>query len=176
MVLSTGIDEHPAKSLLDSGASGNFLTAGFISKFDIATTTISPKTVRLANGKKLLAKHMVPNISVTVNKKTVKCDFMVLSELNNGYDCILGIPWLEEANPIIDFKKRTITWRESRVKPSRQEQIPSTVHPLNWNSEVKVEAEDKLFLVQVTQPRPQDIRVDWQLNEISTSQKATHYR
>jgi hypothetical protein len=90
----------------------------------------------------LHARHMVSNISVTVNNKTVKCDFLVLSELNNGHDCILGIPWLEEANPIIDFKKRTITWREAKSKSSQQYRIPSTVHPLNWNSDVEVDAED----------------------------------
>jgi hypothetical protein len=35
---------------------------------------------------------------------------------------------------------------------------------------VKVEPEDELFMVQVTQSKPQDIRVDCQLNELATGQ------
>lgn len=170
MVVNATIGEHEAKSLLDSGASGNFLTASFVSKHSVPTTIVNSRAVRLADGKVLNARHMVCNISVTVDKKTVSCDFLVLKELNNGHDCILGIPWLEEANPIIDFKQRVITWRETKSKHSRPCPIPSIVHPLNWNSEVKVEREDELFMVQVTQSKSQDIRVDCQLNEMATGQ------
>ena len=170
MVVNATIGDHEAKSLLDSGASGNFLTASFVSKHSVPTTIVNSKTVRLADGKVLHAKHMVSNMSVTVDHKTVKSDFMVLKELNNGHDCILGIPWLEAANPIIDFKQRVITWRETKRKPSRHCPIPSVVHPLNWNSEVKVEPEDELFMMRVTQHRSQDVRVDYQLNEIATGQ------
>ena len=170
IVVNATIGDHEAKSLLDSGASGNFLTASFVSKHSVPTTIVNSRAVRLADGKVLHAKHMVSNISVTVDHKTVKCDFIVLKELNNGHDCILGIPWLEAANPIIDFKQRVITWRESKRKPSRQNQNPSVVHPLNWNSEVEVDEEDKLFMVRVTQSRSQDIRVDCQLNEMATEQ------
>ena len=170
IVVNATIGDHEAKSLLDSGASGNFLTASFVSKHSVPTTIVNSRAVRLADGKVLHAKHMVSNISVTVDHKTVKCDFIVLKELNNGHDCILGIPWLEAANPIIDFKQRVITWRESKRKPSRQNQNPSVIHPLNWNSEVEVDEEDKLFMVRVTQSRSQDIRVDCQLNEMATEQ------
>ena len=111
MVLQATLKGHPAKSLLDSGASGNFVTSQFISKFNIPTSPVQPKAVRLADGKLLQVDRMVSNVPVTLNQKTVNCDFLVLSELNNGHDCILGIPWLERADPIIDFKNRTIEWK-----------------------------------------------------------------
>jgi len=114
MVLQTTLRGHPAASLLDSGASGNFITSQFISKFNIPTSPVRARAVRLADGKLLQVSQMISNVPVTVQKKTVNCDFMVLSELNNGHDCILGIPWLERANPTINFRKRTVEWKKEK--------------------------------------------------------------
>ena len=78
MVLQSVIDNRPSRSLLDSGASGNFLTGQFINKFNIPTKTVSSKAVRLADGKLLRTNQMVVNVPTTVNGKTVKCNFIVL--------------------------------------------------------------------------------------------------
>ena len=153
MVIQATISNHPARSLLDSGASGNFVTAQFISKFSIPTENVQPRAVRLADGQLLHVSQIVSNVPVTVNRKTVYGDFMVLSELNNGHDCILGIPWLELANPVINFQERTIEWRESKLRLSPKYLVPSIVHPLNWNRDVEIEAEDDFFLVNISETR-----------------------
>jgi hypothetical protein len=165
MVLKTTLDGHPAESLLDSGASGNFVTSQFISKFNISTLPVRTKAVRLADGKLLQVNQMISNVPVTVNQKTVNCDFMVLGELNNGHDCILGIPWLEKANPIINFRKRTIEWR----KDKKQMLVPSTIHPMNRNPEVQVEQGDELFMVRVSKATIDTQNPRAQLNEVSTT-------
>jgi hypothetical protein len=112
IVLNGTIDNWPAQSLLDSGASGNFLTRRFVDEAKIPTTQIQSKSVRLANGKMLTANEAAVNLEVNVKGKSVKCSFIVLEQLNNGNDAILGIPWLEVADPTISFKHRTISWKD----------------------------------------------------------------
>ena len=109
IVLEGTINSQPARSLLDSGASGNFVTKKFVTKANLPITSMRSKSVRLADGKLLTAQEAVIGMDVKVNGKSVKCSFIVLDQLNNGNDAILGIPWLEEADPTISFKNRTIS-------------------------------------------------------------------
>ena len=183
MTLPAVIAQHPVSSLLDSGASGNFLTAQFISRFHIPTTTVKSKAVRLADGNVLQANQTVVDVPVTVNDKTVHCDFMVLSELNNGHDCILGLPWLERANPIINFRERTIEWRrfesqqhlparsinhniasKSVVGSSKTSTQLNSIHPTLLNRNMTVEPEDEFLIVKVKEVKP---KPKTQLNQVS---------
>jgi len=132
IVLNGTIDHWPAQSLLDSGASGNFLTRKFVNAAEIPTTAIQAKSVRLADGKVLTANEAVIDMDVNVKGKSVKCSFIVLDQLNNGNDAILGIPWLEEADPTISFKNRTISWKsESNPLENHQHFEPSSQHSIN---------------------------------------------
>ena len=132
IVLNGTIDHWPAQSLLDSGASGNFLTRKFVNAAKIPTTSIQTKSVRLADGKVLTASEAVVDRDVNVKGKSVKCSFIVLDQLNNGNDAILGIPWLEEADPTISFKNRTISWKsESNPLENHQHIESSSQHSIN---------------------------------------------
>jgi hypothetical protein len=62
IVLQTMLSGHPAASLLDSGASGIFVTSQFISKFNISTSPVRTKAVRLADGKLLQVNQMISNV------------------------------------------------------------------------------------------------------------------
>jgi len=127
IVLNGTIDHWPAQSLLDSGASGNFLTRKFVDEAKIPTTQIQTKAVRLADGKMLKANEAVVNMDVNVKGKSVKCSFIVLDQLNNGNDAILGIPWLEEADPLISFKDRTISWKNDSPQTITEVEATSTI-------------------------------------------------
>lgn len=127
IVLNGTIDHWPAQSLLDSGASGNFLTRKFINEAKIPTMQIQSKAVRLADGKMLKANEAAVDMDVNVKGKSVKCSFIVLDQLNNGNDAILGIPWLEEADPLISFKDRTISWKNELPQTITEEKASSTI-------------------------------------------------
>ena len=127
IVLNGTIDYWPAQSLLDSGASGNFLTRRFVDEAKIPTTQTQSKSVRLADGKMLTANEAAVSLEVNIKGKSVKCSFIVLDQLNNGNDAILGIPWLEVADPTISFKYRTISWEND---------LPQTINNLHVKSPI----------------------------------------
>ena len=66
-----------------------------------------PKTVKLANGSTIKTTQILNNISTSVKNKSFPCSFVVLPELSNSYDAILGTPYLETADPDISFSSKT---------------------------------------------------------------------
>jgi hypothetical protein len=68
-------------------------------------------TVTLANGKKLqnVTHKVVPRYTI-VEGKRMNIEFEILDHLKNGI--ILGIPWLKQAEPNINWKQRTIEFME----------------------------------------------------------------
>jgi hypothetical protein len=132
IVINGTIDNWPAKSLLDSGASGNFLTRQFVNEANIQTTPMTTKLIRLANGKLLKANEAVLDLDVQIKGKIVKNSFIVLDQLNNGNDAILGIPWLEKADPVISFKNRTISFKDEQPQLIGDQVVKPINHqPLN---------------------------------------------
>ena len=110
------LNGHSAHMLIDSGASGNFITEKYIigSGRETLASIIdhtSPKTVKLANGSIIQTDQILNNVDTSVENKSFPCSFVVLPELNNSYDAILGMPYLELADPDISFSKKTFNWR-----------------------------------------------------------------
>jgi hypothetical protein len=150
IVVNGTIDNWPAKSLLDSGASGNFLTRQFVIEANIQTTPMIPKLIRLADGKLLKANEAVIDTDVEIKGKIVKNSFIVLDQLNNGNDAILGIPWLEKADPVISFKNRTISFKDEPTqqigneffKPMTNQQLNQfSVYEVNHSTRTSTESE-----------------------------------
>ena len=95
-----------AIGLLDSGASGNFIAANFIAEHELSTETVDDLSVTLADGSRQAAMGVLPNADVTLATYQDCISFVALPLA--GYDFILGMPWLEDVNPHIN-------WREKRV-------------------------------------------------------------
>jgi len=68
--------------------------------------SVSPKKINLANGSSLTTNQVVSNVNTEVQGKTVQSTFIILPELNNSYDAILGMSYLELADPLISFKSK----------------------------------------------------------------------
>ena len=103
--------------LIDSGASGNFITQKFIDAgretLNACLTGMEPKIVKLANGSTIKTNRMLTDVNTNVKNKSLPCSFVVLPELNNSYDAILGMPYLENADPDISFSNKTFNWRSN---------------------------------------------------------------
>src|ERR1043165_2396783 len=101
---------HPAKILLDSGASRNFIDIKFIEQNNVTTTNTKPIIVELADGRKTETKQIV-NIKKlelgTYYTSGIQAQVITLQR----YDAILGKPWLYHANPTIDWRTNTLTFR-----------------------------------------------------------------
>ena len=64
----------------------------------------TPKAVflELGNGQKYLSRGFVPNVPFFTAGLTVKVNLTVTNLLHN-VDLVLGVNWLELANPVIDW-------------------------------------------------------------------------
>jgi len=117
MIINAKLNGKPARLLLDSGASGNFVKTSFIRSFekmnepiDFKVNKIESKNIRLADGTIIKSNLLVSNVNTFLNGRSVKNSFIVRPKLNDNYDGILGMPFLTLANPDVCWKKKLLRW------------------------------------------------------------------
>lgn len=97
------------KALIDSGAEGLFIDYAFVARHDIPQEAITkPIIVRNVDGTQ--NKRGTINSQVDLEYKIGQhwhMDSFMVTDLGNK-DIILGQPWLEKANPTIDWKNKII--------------------------------------------------------------------
>lgn len=101
------ISGEGAKILIDSGASRDFISKKYADKFELpsAKGTDTTYVAKLANGK-LERCNGVALGEVTLGSYTERRGFTVTNL--EGFDAILGLPWLRKHNPSIDWTERTM--------------------------------------------------------------------
>lgn len=135
ITLPATLNSQPAKILLDSGSSGNFIARKFVNKYKLKTEpTKETYSVKLADGRKHPTNELVADAKLGMNEYKSKEDLIVLP-LDN-YDSILGMPWLEKVNPHIDWKSKTIevavdTLKENQKKITIKSDQEKTVQKQN---------------------------------------------
>ena len=101
-----------ARALVDSGASRNFISPSAVVRLGVFTTHEN-SLLELADGKKILSQGKAPGVLVQVASETGKHD-MTVCPLLREVDVILGMTWLTQANPLIDWvTPRLVFPRES---------------------------------------------------------------
>ena len=106
LILKGHVRGHPARLLIDSGATHNFMSSTFVSKIGVPTQPTCVTKVHLANGSVSSTARICVGLAVDLCPYSVTADFLV-TELGN-YDVILGMPWLKSENPHIDFTHGTV--------------------------------------------------------------------
>lgn len=103
--LAGRLRRHDARTLVDSGASANIVSAEFVRRHGLST---APDTgnVKLADGHVNPVKRCIPRAHITIDNYQFRAPLAVV-ELGIGYDLILGQPWLRAVNPDIDWTART---------------------------------------------------------------------
>ena len=97
--------------LIDSGASECFVGKTFAEKNGLKLTKTKEKlTIHLDDGTMRVWNWMVKQGCVTMgNEHAEFLDFSIISFPT--HDTILGKPWLDMWNPVIDWKKKSLQWR-----------------------------------------------------------------
>ena len=108
-VFLTGFSSTIA-ALIDSGASLNFIHEYIVSLLEIPTEPCPPIRVALADGRVLLHSNRKVTLNVTIAGVPQRHTFYVAPI--GIHTMILGMPWLEHINPLID-------WRLKRVEGFR---------------------------------------------------------
>lgn len=93
---------------MDCGATNQFVDNGFVAKHQLVASSVpSPEYVTLANGTRIPAGSIVRAAGVRIGTYADSVDFVSIPLV--GYDAILGMSWLHQHNPRID-------WREKRIR------------------------------------------------------------
>ena len=96
----------PARFLVDSGATQDFISSSFVRSHKVPTARRSPLRVRLANGSLSTTSHVCPSLRYQIASFEEARDFVVTAL--ESYDVILGKTWLTQHNPLIDWEQHSV--------------------------------------------------------------------
>ena len=99
---------RPAIGLLDSGASGNFVSSSFVREHGLTTETVDGERLRvtLADGSQQDACGMLHGAELVLGTYQDRITSVALPL--SGYDFILGMPWLEKIQPHINWREKSV--------------------------------------------------------------------
>jgi hypothetical protein len=130
--------------LVDSGAQGNFINAALVAHHMLPTTPRVPAIqARTVNGLPLPRIESTVQANLTFHEHTEDIDLDV-TDIGN-FDCILGLPWLRQHNPEIDWKGQILTFSRCACAT-----FPST---MNFGLQ-SLDTEPKYPRASRSQPRP----------------------
>jgi hypothetical protein len=137
--LAGAIGPHSAIVLVDCGATGNFVSSSFVRKhkLSVLAPTAEAPLVTLANGTSKASPGTIVAAPVSIGSYTDSLS-LIVTELD-GYDVILGMPWLSHFNPIVDWRGATLSFvdrsstrhvlRRMSTAPALWKETPSGTEP-----------------------------------------------
>ncbi|QRW11207.1 Retrotransposable element Tf2 protein [Ceratobasidium sp. AG-Ba] len=115
----------PIPTLVDSGSSKNFLDINFVQNNKIPLIPlVNPRTVIAIDGKELPNKiKNKATLEVEIEGWTFDITFFVM-DLGDT-DMILGLDWLQEADPDINWKTLEISWKGRPITAKAGKDLPT---------------------------------------------------
>ena len=102
------------KSLLGCGATRDFISRGFIQRHNLIPEPLSQNLrVSLADGRQVVARTGV-TLSFNLDSQSFTRQF-VITELHQDFDIILGMPFLRDVNPKVQWDTGTVTLPDSSL-------------------------------------------------------------
>ncbi|QRV88083.1 Retrotransposable element Tf2 protein [Ceratobasidium sp. AG-Ba] len=147
----------PIPTLVDSGSSKNFLDLKFAQEHNIPLTKlVNPRTVIAIDGKEIpdKIKHKA-TLEVEVEGWTFDVTFFVM-DLGDT-DMILGLEWLQEADPDINWKTLEISWKEKPITAKAGKELP--IIPEEFLEFLDVFSEE--LFKKLPEHRPFDCNIDF---------------
>ena len=126
VVFEVDIDQKRIRTMIDSGATGNYMSPRALRKLGKQTRTKEkPYELRLADGTLTdqgMVKQETPELEMKIQGHDERIVFDVV---DIRYEAILGIPWLEKHNPRINWRQRRMEFPNCECGYSR-ERVPFT--------------------------------------------------
>jgi hypothetical protein len=109
-------DIPQVSTLVDSGATSSFIDQTFVTQHNIHVVKKSTSIpVEVIDGRTIASgaiTHETTPLELCIDKHTEKIVLNIISTPH--HPIILGLPWLEAHNPIIDWRSRTLTFSAQR--------------------------------------------------------------
>ena len=109
LVVDVKINNSIQRAMVDSGSSHNVISMTKARELSLLLKE-SPSSMIVANGNNEPTKWITEEVILSIMGKRYKTQFIVMDNLSN--EIILGIPFLTTMSPIIDWKTKTLSWRE----------------------------------------------------------------
>jgi hypothetical protein len=126
-------------ALVDSGATSSFIDQTFVAQHNIPMvkkSTLVP--IEVIDGRTIASgaiTHETTPLELCIDKHTEKIVFNIISTPH--HPIILGLPWLEAHNPIIDWRSRTLTFSAQRCTSQEPQAQKNTLSSPAKNPVVK---------------------------------------
>jgi hypothetical protein len=125
---------YKVKAMIDSGATGNFISPDVVSMFEIDTRVkTAPYELLVVNGEAINANEGIVDVETKElvmempggHLERITMDVVPIGQ----HEVILGMPWIKQHNPQIDWEKSTLsldrcTHKCPRIQRGRSELIP----------------------------------------------------
>jgi hypothetical protein len=112
---------RPLRALLDTGASNNFIRSKCLQGTSIevpsSESTPSDLIIRLADGTQLTVPKSSIMLHYSLEELQGQDDFILL-DLDDRFDIILGLPWCQRHQPIIDWENYRLQFPSSLLEVS----------------------------------------------------------
>ena len=109
---------EPFNTLIDSGASRPFIDTSIAEKHPENTMELdSPLRLELFDGQPSSAGEITHLYRDTISFEdgTIQMVTFYVTKLHPTAPIVLGLSWLREVNPIIDWKELTVTFQERNI-------------------------------------------------------------
>jgi Retroviral aspartyl protease len=129
--------EVETTALLDTGAGGKFIDQNFVRNQKIETKELKyPIEVFNVDGtpnkRGIITKYTW--LDLTINGQT-KTHNLLITGLGKQ-KIILGYPWFKQVNPDINWKERTLVWRNKKDKKAQESKaiVEEEIDPEDWKN------------------------------------------
>jgi len=103
------INNCTATILIDSGATTNFINQQFCQRNRLKLTAIAKQRVGMADNRVIMADKGLVGAYLEVFRKRARENFVAVEGLKHA--AILGMPWLQHSQAVIDFEHREIAFK-----------------------------------------------------------------
>jgi hypothetical protein len=142
-----------AVCLVDSGASGNFVSLDLVRRACLPVVVHRRRrTITLADGSRQSSRMCVKQLQLRLGEHTETIDLTVMPLKHHDFDVVLGMPWLSRANPLIDWAHRTLTIRAAAAKGVAGATL-RLVNAKELKRSVRKSEVDCIFVLREVQPR-----------------------
>lgn len=113
LVTEVKVGNSTIAAVIDSGADINYVNEEWCKEKNIPYKRTGWGWIKSYKGERTRTEIIEANIKIRVQGRFSRTKFAVLKKTGDD-KLVLGIPWLEKANPVIDWKERTIKFHGKR--------------------------------------------------------------
>lgn len=128
------------RALIDSGAEANFVSRAILDQTGQTPDDLKGATFRSLNGQSLAIQgrtRLLYSVTDSIGQERGGPDDFFVGNIE-GFDIVLGMPWLANWNPVPNFAQKTIRFRNNRKNRGRRFRKLG----MEWGDEFSVTARD----------------------------------